>query len=208
MTFRCELLVEGVDDAEVIKHMIGDRDQVAQIDFGAAKKGFESVLRSYPVRLRANVSRSVAVVVDGDNAPLEKWARFRGILEREGYVGVPESPSAAGLILEPPSELALPRTGVWIMPDNSAPGALEDFLKFLIPDDSQLFQMAASAVARIPPEHRRFSSQSVPKAELYTWLAWQEVPGRPYGTAIHNRYFHRESSKAAPFLEWLTRILE
>ena len=53
--------------------------------------------------------------------------------------------------------LLLPRFGVWLMPDNQSRGILEDFLHFLVPAGSQLFEHVKSSVATIPANERRFS---------------------------------------------------
>lgn len=46
------------------------------------------------------------------------------------------------------------------------------------------------------------------KAVLHTWLAWQEEPGLPYGTAIRARYFRHDSEVAECFVRWFRRVFE
>ena len=46
------------------------------------------------------------------------------------------------------------------------------------------------------------------KAVLHTWLAWQEEPGLPYGTAIRARYFRHDSPVAECFVKWFRRVFE
>ncbi len=48
-----------------------------------------------------------------------------------------EQPGNDGLLLFDASK-AIPRVGVWIMPDNTIPGILEDFVQHLISDDDLL----------------------------------------------------------------------
>jgi len=41
-----------------------------------------------------------------------------------------------------------------------------------------------------------------------TWLAWQEVPGRPIGQAIAKRYLDPKASHAQLFIQWISEIFE
>ena len=44
------------------------------------------------------------------------------------------------------------------------------------------------------------------KAVLHTWLAWQQVPGLPYGTAMRARYFRDDSPAAQAFVSWFRTV--
>ena len=46
------------------------------------------------------------------------------------------------------------------------------------------------------------------KAVLHAWLAWQQRPGRPYGTAITARYIGHDSPAALRFVEWFQRVFD
>ena len=41
-----------------------------------------------------------------------------------------------------------------------------------------------------------------------TWLAWQEVPGRPIGQAIAKKYLDPEASYAQLFIQWIREVFE
>jgi len=86
--------------------------------------------------------------------------------------------------LEPPADKLLPRVGIWIMPDNRTTGISEDFLLLLVPPDSRLYTHVQASVDSISEGEQRFKVPDKPKALIHTWLAWQEEPGRPLGTAI------------------------
>ena len=98
------------------------------------------------------------------------------------------------------------RRGVWIMPDNKANGILEDFLRFLAPQESELFQHAESSVKDIPPEERRFASTADAKALIHTWLAWQKEPGKPLGTAITAHFLDPNVPQVDQLVDWLNRL--
>jgi hypothetical protein len=119
---------------------------------------------------------------------------------------VPETPEANGTIIDPPAGAFLPRVGIWIMPDNQARGILEDYLCFLVPAGSRLFDHVIASVSSIPASERRFSELTNPKAVIHTWLAWQEEPGKPLGTAITARYLDPHVAQVDVLVSWLTRL--
>ena len=88
------------------------------------------------------------------------------------------------------------------MPDNQRDGALEQFLADLVREEDQLFFHARTATKRAKELNASFPDVLVAKAELHTWLAWQEEPGLPYGSAIRARYFGHDSEAARSFVTW------
>jgi len=61
-------------------------------------------------------------------------------------------------------------------------------------------------VAAIPADERRFSQLAQPKALIHTWLAWQEEPGKPLGTAITARYLDPDVAQVDVLVSWLNRL--
>ena len=94
------------------------------------------------------------------------------------------------------------------MPDNQTKGILEDFLRFLVPAGSRLFDHVTTSVATIPEGERRFSQLAEPKALIHTWLAWQEEPGKPMGTAITARYLDPNVAQVDVLVSWLKRLFK
>lgn len=92
------------------------------------------------------------------------------------------------------------------MPDNQTKGILEDFLRFLVPVGSRLFDHVTTSVAAIPEGERRFSQLSQPKALIHTWLAWQKDPGTPFGTAITARFLDPDVAQMDVLVLWLRRL--
>ena len=200
------LLVEGTDDEHVLKHICGNYG-IPRLDEVEPHEGVDHLLESIPVQLNLNDEEGdvVGVVIDADADLNARWQSLRDIFARAGYPNVPNQPDPNGTILEAPSGTLLPRAGVWLMPDNKTPGILEDFLRFLVPDrQSALFAHAERSVATVP--ERRFSQNDTPKAVIHTWLAWQEEPGKPYGTAITARFLDSQLPEARPLADWLGRL--
>jgi len=200
------LMVEGVDDEHVMKHLCGNRG-VPQLDEVKQHGGVDKLLESLPVRLKAGQDGDiVGVVVDADVDATSRWQSLRNRLIQVGYEHVPRNPMSDGTILEPPDGKLLPRVGIWMMPDNRSEGILEDLLRFLVPDSSLLFEHVKSSLTAIPETERRFGPLAEPKALIHTWLAWQEEPGRPLGTAITARYLDPEVSQVDVLVDWLKRL--
>lgn len=148
----------------------------------------------------------VGLVIDADSDLNSRWQSLRDVVIRAGYRDVPTTPERDGTILDHPVGALLPRIGVWIMPDNQTKGILEDFLRFLVPAGSHLFDYVKFSVANIPEGEKRFSQQAEPKALIHTWLAWQEEPGNPFGTAITTRALDPEVAQVDVLVSWLMRL--
>ena len=117
---------------------------------------------------------------------------------------MPGLPDPKGTVLNPPNGSLLPRVGVWIMPNNEAPGKLEDFLSSLVPEQDELFTHATEVVDNLPIQ--RFKDKDKPKAVIHTWLAWQSSPGRPYGTAITAGFLNAHAPQADVLVAWLNHL--
>lgn len=199
MSFR--LLVEGSDDKHLIGHLLQRHgvslapDEIMECD------GVEKLLNeSLPIFLKASYT-SIGIVVDADLDVQSRWQSIRGRLEQSGY-DVPSTPPPDGLIVTDRQ----PAVGVWVMPDNVLPGILEDFVKQLVPPDDDLWPPVERSVAAIPATSRRFQAAAERKAEVHTYLAWQEHPGTRMGSAIANKYFEATAGLALTFVKWFTRL--
>jgi hypothetical protein len=200
------LLVEGTDDEHVLKHICGNRG-VAHLDEVKPHGSVDTLLESIPVRLKASEDGDiVGVVIDADTNVDARWHSLRDRLIDVGYQDVPADPAPDGTILDPPAGTLLPRVGIWIMPDNRTSGILEDFLRFLVPQEGHLFKHVQSSVATIPEGERRFSAVTEPKAIIHTWLAWQKEPGKPLGTAITARFLDPNVAQVDVLVSWLNRL--
>lgn len=199
------LLVEGTDDEHVVKHLCTHHG-LPHIEEIAKLGGIENLVESFPVRLKESDVEAMGVLVDADTNIQTRWDSLRSRLITAGYPSVPNTPAAQGTIVAPPPDTLLPRVGIWLMPNNQTNGILEDFLRFLVPMPNPLLEHAQESINTIPNVHRRFAAHDEPKALIHTWLAWQEEPGRPYGTAITTRYLDAGVPEAANFANWLRQL--
>lgn len=200
------LLVEGDDDMHVLRHLCGTRG-VGGVHNFVPHGGVEALLEAISVYAkRAGDTEIVGIVIDADTDLGARWVAIRHRLEEAGYKDVPDAPDRQGTIVDPPDGAYLPRVGIWLMPDNMLPGILEDFLAFMVPEESPLFEHARKSVAAIPPGEQRFTDVARPKALIHTWLAWQKEPGKPLGTAITARFLDPKDSRADALVAWLKRL--
>jgi hypothetical protein len=199
-----KLLVEGADDLHVVSalmqhHKFPDSFKIEE------KGGISEVFRILPVQLKGSNIRTLGVLIDADENAVDRWKAISTILNVAGYRDIPVAPPAEGLILE---NRGLPKIGVWIMPDNSLPGMLEDFVSYLVPEKDELWQIAKRVIEKIPDESKKFKDRHLCKAHIHTWLAWQEDPGTPLGLSITKKYLDAEGDSCKSFLTWISTLFE
>jgi hypothetical protein len=203
MADRLLLVVEGPDDKHVFWAIL-NHHQFAPLFEIRDEGGFETLIKRMSVHLKAASDlQRFGIVVDANSDIQVRWKEVKSALERAGYAGVPDSPDVDGTVLDRDD---MPRAGVWIMPNNTLPGMLENYMSFLIPTGDGLFERAERCVGDIPIEERRFAEVHKTKAVIHTWLAWQDDPGTPLGQAITKRYFDPEGPAIQGLIAWLTRL--
>ena len=214
---RSNLHVEGRNDVHAIKHLLlrhgfdcptksdprsGDEfsENVPEIKAaGDRSKVLDAMETAVPV----STGRSVGFVLDADAVAENRW---RAVRDRLGTfeLDLPESIPEGGFVGDVAAFKV--RVGVWLMPDNRRGGALEEFLQDLIEEDNPLIPVAVRSTENAKAEGADFPESSRNKAVLHAWLAWQETPGLPYGSAIGARYFRDDSPAATAFVQWYRNV--
>ena len=220
---RSVLRVEGPDDLHVVRHVLvrhglehGESAwfpsfMVAGEGAGVPGDGRNALLRGVRTAVRLSEGKAVGFVLDADDSVENTWRAIADRLEMAGVAPPPAMP-AEGFVGHSGEYQA--RVGVWLMPDNRqegerGEGTLERFLETLVRDADPLLPHAREATERAKTEHEaRYPERDVKKAVLHAWLAWQEEPGLPYGTAIKARYFRHDSPTAGRFIAWFRRVFE
>jgi hypothetical protein len=197
------LLVEGKDDQHVVWNLC-EVHAVPKAFEVRESEGIDPLLDVLAVQLKGSDVERVGVVADADAEIASRWVSIATVLRRHGYDGVPDEPRGPGTIIE---QAGKPRVGVWLMPDNTTAGMLEDFVMALIPADDSLLRRAQAAVDGIPGVERRFTAVHRSKAVVHTWLAWQEYPGSPMGQAIGKGDLDAHAPAAGRFIAWLRRLM-
>lgn len=199
------LLVEGKDDQHVLYHLLEHHHVPEQFSI-KSKDGVDNLLETLDVELDGSGLERLGIVVDADVDLVGRWQALRNILIHSGYQNVPTVPDIQGTILH---QHGRPIVGLWIMPDNHlSAGMLEHFIGFLVPENDPLWAYAQTCVEAIPEQDRRFRPQHMVKANVHTWLAWQQEPGTPMGLAITKRYLDANATQARQFVGWLRQLFD
>lgn len=203
------LFVEGPNDREVVYHIeneYGLRD-VCVVEVAGS---VDDAKERFALAINENASKykQVGIVVDADEDMKARWQSIADILkETEHYDMVTDMPKD-GLIVNPKPEFEnKPIVGVWIMPNNSDRGMMEDFLMNLVEKEDTLMSKAEEALAALEGEGlQRYKAVHRSKAKVHTYLAWQEQPGLPLGQAVTKHYLNPTKEAAKKFADWMYNL--
>lgn len=206
------LLVEGKQDRFVIPYLI----EANGVDWGS-KKNPTVYIRDYdgysqlidPIEIYTAFQESglvaLGLMIDADDNPVGRWQSVRQACLRS-IPDIPEKLPDSGLIHTTQDGK---KFGVWIMPDNQTRGMLETFLAYMIPDESELFwKYAQEVVSEAKNKGAPFIDAHVHKAYIYTWLAWQNPPGRQLHNAIMERILNPQHPNARIFVNWFKTLYD
>lgn len=197
------LLVEGGDDKHVILALC-NKFELAQTFTIKDCGGIDSLFEQIPVRFKQTNIDTVGVIIDADVRISTRWNQMQRILSKS-FSDLPEDLPTEGLIYSENEK----KVGVWIMPDNSTSGMLENFIRFLVPDNDLLLPQVKDLLDEI--ERNRQNKYRVihrAKAEVHSWLALQEDPGTPLGLSITKRYLTVEKEECKRFVDWMRELFK
>ena len=198
------LLVEGKDDKHVFYNLLKLYNIPEQFDIEDAD-GIEELKDTFVASLVSSELQRLGVVVDADSDLQVRWYSLRNMMINAGYNSVPMIPDVNGTIVKQQGKITV---GIWLMPDNTLPGMIEDFIKFLVPEDDMLWPLAEDIVQKVIETDCKFRPSYKSKAHLHTWLAWQEEPGGPMGQAITKRYLNADEAHARQLITWIRQLFE
>jgi hypothetical protein len=209
------LLVEGSDDENFCYHLFSAngidtfRDKDRNMSSGVFiknKEGIEKLLLTLSEEIEATDCRTLGILIDADEKLDAHWQSIVQTLWTSKYRNVPSEPAKEGTIIREEEKKTV---GIWIMPNNQLPGMLEDFCRFLIPVDDDLWDFAVTTVDKVRERRScRFKEAHIAKARIHTWLAWQEEPGKPLGQAITKKFFDSSAPQAQQFMNWIRNLFE
>lgn len=214
------ILVEGVGDVDFVTSFLAKIGKPGVEPFppkplGGAGNGISNVMKTIPLlfnKILAGDVTKAAIVIDADYTGVNggfvaRRAEVVQQLTALGYV-VPVAP-VAGL---PPGELFThpdghTPIGLFVMPNHSSDGMLEDLLKQMVvdPPHNALLQHAINVVSALPTKLFNVNIHTA-KAEIGTFLAWQKRPPAYTGVCVDQDIFRAMSPAANDFLQWLNRV--
>ena len=204
------LLVEGDDDKRVIPELIEKNGVVWTQDNPLIPDihscgGYSKLLNQIKTRLKESSLSQLGVIIDADDNPRGRWESIKNRCQ----VSIPNLPnelSEDGLICEVTKDL---KFGVWLMPDNFQRGMLETFLAYMIPNETEtLWQFAQSSVQEAINRGAKLTEVQYDKANIYTWLAWQDPPGRQLHQAVKETVLDPTHPRAQKFVKWFKDLYE
>jgi hypothetical protein len=203
--FSQKLLLEGKDDLFVTAAICEKLRVVETFDLIDCD-GVSNIpvhIDLYLLKKRPDV-KTLGIILDADASLASRWQSLKQHLEKLNYE-VPETPTTGGTIIE--GKERNPNIGIWLMPDNNETGMLEDFVKYLIPENDTLLAEADRILSEIEAgQLHKYNPIHKSKARIHTWLAWQEDPGTPMGLAITKSYLSINTELCERFVSWLNQL--
>ncbi len=202
MTELQYLLVEGKDDFHVISSLC-DKFSINQNFTILDCNGIDKLFETLPVRFKESGLKTIGIIVDADSDILSRWNHLKELIRSFGFVVEDEIP-CEGLKTTNKKNQSL---GVWIMPDNKTSGMLEDFIRYLIPDEDELANEVNNTLDNIESlKLNKYKPIYRSKAFIHNWLSFQETPGSPLGAAITRSYLSTNSDKCMNLMNWLKNL--
>lgn len=206
------LLVEGKVDLRVIPELIEANGVVWEINkipvvYISPHNGYQKLVDPDVIstELQASGLSVLGIMIDADDNFLARWQSIRNA----SIKSIPDLPALLpeeGLIHTLPNGI---KFGVWIMPDNKMRGMLETFLTYMISTgDEALWQFAQEVVQEAKSKGAVYTDPHLDKANIYTWLAWQNPPGRQLHQAIKERILHPKHPNAQRFVTWFKNLYD
>lgn len=135
------------------------------------------------------------MLLDADDDALAAFASIRTLCLRD-FPELPVAPSVGGTVTEHDGRTL----GIWVMPDNQRRGMLETFLGLLVAPDDAVWRHAIAARSEAVARGAPVKATHHDKADVHTWLAWQDPPGRQLHDAVKQRILRADSAAAAAFV--------
>jgi hypothetical protein len=204
------LLVEDHDTRGVVSglmghHIVWGKDESSWPVMIEVCDGGDDVLEQKYLKQKLKESglKAIGLIVDAEDDLVGRWDAVRTLLINVG--GRPPKRCQLGGYIE---AIKGKQVGVWIMPDNKTDGMVENFCRELVPDDGKnLWNYAVKCAEEAKAKYNApYTTQHTPKANIYTWLAWQDPPGLKMGQALTAKILHHGTDEAKAFVEWFKKL--
>lgn len=201
------LVVEGRTEVFVIPYLM----EANGVAWGKGKNtvvhikdydGYPNIAKTDAIatELLASGLTALGIIIDADEEPKERWQSIRNTCQNIFMNGLPKDLPEDGLICDAPNEV---KFGIWMMPDNQVRGILETFLAYMIPDTNEsLWEFAQQSTQEAINKGANFTEFQRDKANIYTWLAWQNPPGKQLHQAVEQKIFDPHHPRTQKFVKW------
>jgi hypothetical protein len=215
-SFENLLLVEGATERRAIPELveangviweISPKTPIVFIDDYAG--GDTKVVKPTVISNELNVAsrKALGLIIDADNNCTDRWQSVKNACLKF-IPDLPQDIPPQGLVHDTFKKNGKPvKFGVWIMPDNKTSGMLETFLAYLIKNESEaLWQYSQQVVSEAKNKGADYKLSHVDKANIHTWLAWQDEPGNQLHIAVKKKVLDPQHPKAEVFVNWFKTL--
>lgn len=147
---------------------------------------------------------ALGIIADADTDPQARWNALRARL-LPLRPDVPVSLPTDGLYL---AGVNGPSLGVWIMPENGPAGMLESLLLKARGGPADVWELATRAVNEARAAGAPWRDPHRHKAELHSWLAWQDPPGRQMHEAARDNLLRPDEPSLMRLTDWFRRVFD
>ena len=202
------LIVEGKDELHVVSRISESYDILENFKIEVSGSN-DQAIDKFISSIFASDFNKVGVLLDFE--PNQNvWGKLYNGLQsyKPYYKTIPHDPLEGGVIVEANGTNKLfDNFGIWLMPNNKDKGTLENFLLSVVNSGNVQIAFAEETLKELEkrglddykPVHRN-------KALIHTYLAWQENPGAPYGTALKQKAFDIEHPDVQALANWLRQL--
>lgn len=197
------LLVEGKDDCHVVLALCSHYKIPENFGVYQCENRQGVLTRLNALILAPDGKKAIGVVLDADDSIIFRWQQIIGKVRHHGY-RFPETPSPNGTIVK---NAGFPDLGIWLMPNNNDVGFLEDFLLEMA--NPKAIDFAKECVEKAQKGGvASFKEVHTSKAEIHTYLAWQDEPGKPLGQSVTSHALQPDTLIAERFAHWLAEVFD
>ena len=215
------LLVEGIADKSFYesfckKHLISKGITVkisTPRDIGGtfnSKQGAINLLSILLKQLADEQIECLAMIVDADQVAngggfVNTVGQIAAIAKEFSFPATPNQLPEGGLVFK--SSDGIPDFGLWVMPNNGNEGILENWIIDVVhAGDLPLFHSAQAAVRAL--SNPKFKEVKRAKADVATWLAWQDKPGESIYYSIEGNLLDENAELYQGLRIWLDAIFQ
>ena len=205
------VIVEGKSEFSVLPKLCEKHGLSVNFEI-KSEKSISQLKQAIPVYLKnTQLYRRLWIIADADKCADNVWTAIKNLLLKSSKYNFRTNMPlpAGGAVIKPidPEDITV---GVWIMPDNAAPGMLEDFILGCIRPTDTLIGKAIDAVNELDSERHKhpniFRPTHKSKACVHTWLAWNHKPGESLATAIEKGLLDLNNPTCQKFIQWLAGL--
>jgi hypothetical protein len=212
------LIVEG-KDAIALSEICRKRGLSAPKDYKSPSKykaefvkpadGVDKVKLVLREELQSPDVTNIGVILDANDVGVEgRFSALKNIIEETLNLTIPKETTISESGFHYKNETLT--IGIWVMPNNVDNGYLENFICSMISEkEADLWNFVNEKVDElIDKKLQKFSAVKKQKALLHTYLAWQESPGLPMGTALTSNFIDANSHAADSFVKWFQKVFD